>query len=147
MHLSAGDIKLYIDSAIPNRLLLRYLTHFFDVTCIQKRWALHNFWLVLVMWKHIKMSGLVRKLLSHMQKGRFEDFCQRCRNSLDTWRSFLYIPFEFSMVTNCSERWAVIAAITGARATEVSSLVASVTCPARAAAALPGTGKESRRLW
>lgn len=28
MHLSSGDIKLYIDSAIPNRLLLRYLTHF-----------------------------------------------------------------------------------------------------------------------
>lgn len=62
MHLSSGDIKLYIDSAIPNRLLSRYLTHFFDVTCIQKSWALHNFWLVLGMWKHIKMSGLVRKL-------------------------------------------------------------------------------------
>lgn len=28
MHLSSGDIKLYIDFAIPNRLLLRYLTHF-----------------------------------------------------------------------------------------------------------------------
>lgn len=28
MHLSSGDIKLYLDSAVPNRLLLRYLTHF-----------------------------------------------------------------------------------------------------------------------
>lgn len=50
------------------------------------------------------MCGLVRKLCQHRQKGRFEDFCQRHRNSLDTWHSFLYVSFEFSMVANYSKR-------------------------------------------
>lgn len=49
------------------------------------------------------MSVLVRKL-SHTQKGRFEDYCQRCRDSLDTWHSFLYVSFEFSKVVNYSKR-------------------------------------------
>lgn len=56
-----------------------------------------------------------------------------------------FVSFEFSKVANCSERSPVIVAITGIRATEVSSLASSVTCPPDAAAALAGTGKESRR--
>jgi len=79
------------------------------------------------------MSGLVRKL-SQMQKGRFECFCQRRRNSVDTWRSV-----ECSMVANGSERSAVTAAITGTRAAEA--------CPClEASSAQPELPQLSRAL-
>lgn len=84
------------------------------------------------------MSGLVRKL-SHMQKGRFEDFCQRCRRCLDRG-IFFFTCLEFSMVEtyicHSGDPW---------NKSNISvSLVCKCCCPADAATALTGPVKESR---